>query len=614
MVRDGNLTDGDLAYFRARAKNVGLVITGAAVVSPNSALRNRNLLEAWEEGNRDMLLRRCDDVHAHGSKIVGQILHLGREMIGGESDFAPVAPSAMRSARDLYPPHALDEAEIQSIIEDFTRSAENFLAAGYDGIELHAAHGYLLAQFLSPATNDRSDRWGGSPERRRRMLIEVVDRMRARSGADFILGVRLSADEEIPNGLGIRDAVEIGYALADTGAVDYLNITIGTRGAYVKDANVPEAIAAEAGATIRREVGLPVVLAQKILTPERGESLLAEGAADVIGMARSFIADAEFATKAASGRSSRIRPCVGLNQDCRSFAPHLHCAVNVEAGRETQPDFGPLQQAVSPRRIAVIGGGPAGMEAARVAALRGHRVTLFEAASNLGGQFLLAASLPHRGQLFSIIEHLAGELRHERVRVELGTRVDGVEEIATQFDTAIVATGAVPVELTNAPEGPTPVVSWWDILTHGAPAPFGGATATFIDDGSGFWTSYGVAEMLAEAGWRVVFTTPSASVGVGIPHESIGPLLVRLGQAGTSYRVLTGAQIIGDGRVTLTNLTSGEDEMHTCDLVVMQTGRRTSLPRRSSGEAFELRHVGDCVTPRRISHAMFEAQRAARAI
>ena len=615
MVRDGNLTEDDLAYFAARAhETLGLVITGASVVSPSSTLRQRMLFEAWQESNREMMRRRCDIIHARGGKIVGQILHLGRELTGGKSDFAPVSASSQRSPRDPYPPHALEEREIETIIDDFARSAENLLAAGYDGIELHAAHGYLIAQFLSPATNRRSDRWGGSPEARNHFLMEIVARIRERCGDGFVLGVRLSADEEIPNGLGVRDTVSIGQALAGTAAVDYLNITLGTRGAYVKDAAAPEAAAAKAGGILRREVGLPVVLAQKILSPEQAESLLAGGAADVIGMARAFIADADFAAKAAAGRSDRIRPCVGLNQDCRAFSPHLHCAVNPEAGRERRSDFGPIRKAASKRRVAVIGGGPAGLEAARVARLRGHDVTLFEASNGLGGQFLLAASLPHRGQLRRIVDHLAGELRHERVLVELGARIEALGDLSGRFDAAIVATGAAPGELADDARGPA-VLSWWDVLTAGAPAAAGARRAVFADDGTGFWMSYGVAEMLADAGWRVVFATPSAAIAAGIPHESIEPLLVRLGRAAMSYRVLTATEVTGDGCVTFTNLTSGEDEELACDLVVMQTGRRVvTLPRAGSPGGLEVHHVGDCVTPRRIGHAMFEAQRAARAV
>ena len=615
MVMDGNITEEDIEYYDVRSENVGLVITGGTIVHPSTGLRHRVLLEGWRESNQEMMKRRCDAVHARGARIIGQILHLGRELIGGESDYAPSAPSAIRSPRDPYPPHELDEMQIAAIIGAFTDTAANLLAAGYDGIELHAAHGYLLAQFLSPATNARTDRWGGSIENRFRFVREVVESMRARCGTEFALGVRLSGDEEIAGGLGLRDTVGIGQSLCQLGQVDYLNITMGTRGAYVKDATAPEATAAAIGRTIRSETGLPVVLSQKILGPELAESLLQQGAADIVGMARAFIADPKWAPKAAEGRASRIRPCVGLNQDCRYHAPHLHCAVNAEAGRETQSGFGPIGPAPQNRKIAVVGGGPGGMETARVAALRGHSVTLFEATESLGGQFLLAASLPHRQQLTRIVDHLASEIRHANVTLQLGVRIDEVAELTDRFEAVVLATGAGPCDSPPAESTNLPTLSWWEVLTQGAPPAIGTGRSVFLDDGSGFWFSYGVAEILAQAGWQVTFVTPSPSIGVGIPHESISPLFVRLGRSGTVYRVLADVTGVTEGAVILTNLASGADEVVECDLLVRQTGRRAvTLDATSLPKDFLFFSVGDCITPRRISHAILEGYKAARAL
>jgi 2,4-dienoyl-CoA reductase (NADPH2) len=613
MVRDGNLTDDDIAYYAARAgAGIGLVIAGAAIASPTTSLRVRNLFEAWEERNIDMLGRRARAVTANGARMLVQLVHLGREFTGSDSEFPPVAPSPQRSPRDPYPPHELSEPEISAIITDFARSAANIVASGCDGVELHAAHGYLFAQFLSPAVNRREDRWGGSPEKRMRFLLATIAAIRERAGSGFVLGVRLSADEETPDGLGVRDTVAIGQALAATGAVDYLNITIGLRGAYVKDATWPEAPAAGAASIVKRECGLPVILGQKIISPEKAEQLLTEEAADFIGAARAFIADPAFAEKARRGHASRIRPCIGLNQDCRAFVPHLHCAVTPETGRETRPDFAPLVAARERRRVAVVGGGPAGMEAARVAASRGHEVTLFEADAGLGGQFLLAASLPGRGQLRRIVDHLAGELRHEGVRVELGAPVATGTRLSG-FDAAIFATGAAACPLPAEPPGPG-TCSWFDVLTDNVPAPTGGGRAVFADDGGGFWFTYGVAEKLALAGWHVTIATPSAMLAANIPHESVGPLLARLGRHRVAYRVLCVAERSGSQEALLTNLGSGEDETLPCDLFVVQTGRRANPTPAGTSPELPVTLVGDCLTPRRISHAIFEGNRAGRAI
>jgi Pyridine nucleotide-disulphide oxidoreductase/NADH:flavin oxidoreductase / NADH oxidase family len=446
-----------------------------------------------------------------------------------------------------------------------------------------------------------------------RLLADTIESIRETCGSAFIIGVRLSADEETADGLGVRDSVAIAQALARQAETDYLNITVGLRGSYVKDITAPEAPAARAAAIIGRESGLPVILGQKIQTPELAERLLVDGAADLIGMARAFIADPQFAVKAQAGQSARIRPCVGLNQDCRSFTPHLYCAVNPETGRELREDFGPLQRVDRPRRVAVIGGGPGGMEAARIAALRGHAVTLFEASDALGGQFLLAASLPHRGGLLRIIDHLIGELRDATVRIELGTPVLAIKELDGLFDAAVIATGATPVPLSPLVDS-VPIMSWADVIRDGAPPVTGQGHAVFIDDGLGFWFSYGVAEMLTVAGWRVTFLTSSALIGANLPSESVSPLLARLGAAGTTFRVLSGVEARGQGGVQAINLTSGQEEWVECDLAVFQTGRKVNASPMAQSGATPLYRIGDCVTPRRITHALYEAQRAARTI
>jgi len=614
MVRDGGITDEDIAYYEARARSgPGLMITGAAIVHPSSAVRTRKLVEPYNEAILDGLRKRVDVVHAHGVKVVGQIVHLGREMIGSEFDCAPLAPSAIRSPRDPFPPHALAVDEIAVIVEAFGVSAANLKRTGHDGVEIHGAHGYLVGQFLSPATNHRDDAYGGTPEKRLRFLREVIESIRRHCGEDFLLGLRLSADEEIADGLEIPDTVQISKALAKDALVDYLSITLGTRGMYVKDVTAPEATAARAAGIIRKACELPIIVGQRINSPEVAERILAAGQADLVGMARAYIADAEWAAKVARGEIARIRPCLGLNQDCRAFSPHLHCAVNPTAGRETVPEFMDHGPAARPRRVAVIGGGPAGLETARIAALRGHAVTVFEASDGLGGQFLYAASLPHRSELRRLIDHLQGELRELSVKVELNTRINGIDDLGGSFDVAVVATGAAanPLDADLAAEQ---VMTWFDIIENGPPPPRGSGRAVMVDDGSAFWWTYGVAEALMEAGWRVLIATPSTAIAGAIPTESVGPLLARLGGGGTEYRVLTALEGVTATGVTLMNSTSGQVDDVDCDLVVVQTGRssRAGLAEALRQAGIEAHAIGDCVTPRRVSHALFEGQRLGR--
>jgi 2,4-dienoyl-CoA reductase (NADPH2) len=613
MVKDGNITEDDIAYYEARARTKpAMIVTGAIIVHRSSALKSHALVEAYEPRVLEMLQRRADVIHGHGVTLIGQIVHLGREMIGGETECPPGAPSPIRSPRDPFPPHELTGDEIATLVRAFGETALNLKLSGHDGVEIHGAHGYLVAQFLSPATNQRGDAYGGTPDKRMRFLLEVIEAIRTRCGDDFILGLRLSGDEEIADGLGIQDTARIANTLARSASVDYLSITLGTRGFYVKDITTPEAPAARASHIIREASGLPVIVGQRITTPETAERLLANGDADLVGMARAFIADPDWLLKAAQGRADRIRPCIGLNQDCRSFSPHLHCAVNPAAGREQLREFGGILPTANPRRIAVIGGGPAGVEAARVSALRGHRVSLFEATHSLGGQFLYASSLPHRQGLRHFIDHQRGELRHLRVVVELGTCIDDAATLQGTFDVAILATGAkanpLPAELAGER-----VMSWFDVLNAGAPSVRDNAHAIVVDDGSAFWWTYGVAEALTGAGWQVTIVTPSAAVAAAIPQESIGPLLARLGRAGTRYRVLTTLYEVSGAGAHLVDVTNGEEEVVNCGLVVVQTGRSpvNSLQRKLQLANMEHYSIGDCITPRRMSHAVFEAHRLA---
>jgi 2,4-dienoyl-CoA reductase (NADPH2) len=613
MLRDSSATIDDDAYFEARARGgVGLIVAGGMLVHAGTVRRARKNIEAFDEHFIDDMARKPAIVHPHGARIVGQLLHLGREMIGEEFELHPSAPSALRSPRDPYPPHELETHEIEEIVRSFALTAANLKRANFDGVEIHGAHGYLVSQFLSPETNRRTDRYGGDETRRFRFLAEIIEAIRTECGDSFALGLRLTADEELAEGLDIPASVRIARSVDRLRMVDYLSVTIGVRGGYVKDITWPEASAARAARIIRESCAIPVILGQRITRPELAESLIEDGTADLIGMARALIADPDWPRKALEGRSAEIRPCIGLLQDCRSHAPHLHCAANPRTGREARVEFSVRPFRSRARRFAVIGGGPAGMETARTLAERGDSAVLFEAGDGLGGQFLYAASLPKRAGLTALLDHLRGEIRRLGVRVELGARVESMADLPGSWDAAIVATGARarPVQPALATAGAR---TWFELLERGVPAPFGQGRAVFVDDGGGFWWSYGVAELLAEAGWQLTFVTPGAAIGAQIPHESVSGLLARLGRNGTRFRVLTALSEALPGEVTLSEVVSGAEEVLPCDLLVVQTGRGADC-----GPLLELRNgpvpvhtVGDCIAPRRLSHALYEAQRLA---
>jgi len=610
MVRDGVPTADDLEHFTRLARGgVGLIISGGTSVHPTSSLRSRKLVEAYNDEVLPALERRARVVHDEGATLFGQILHLGRELIGGDSDYAPSGPSTIKSPRDPFPPHELAVDEIEEIVAAFAHSAANLESAGYDGVEIQAAHGYLVAQFLSPATNQRSDAYGGSFDGRFRFLRLVVDAVRERCSPEFALGVRFSAEEEIPGGLTVDDTCRIAEELARVGGIDYLNVTHGTRGLYVKDMSSPDGVAVASAAKVKRASGLTTLVGQRIRGPHLAEDILRTAAADLVGMARGLIADPDLPRKAAEGRTAEIRTCIGVNQDCRDHDPHLHCAINAEVGRSRPTTVG--VRVDRPKSVYVIGGGPGGLEAARVAANRGHRVTVFERERLLGGQLRVAAAAPHRGTLIDIVDYLGRELKRLRVDVNLGAEITLEDLLAMpgEADTVILATGSAVVRQPIGGDQFAATVD--DVLLGRVDLPVGGE-AVVVDDGDGFWPAYNAAEKLALAGLRVTVVTPAMAAAARLPHESIGPLLRRLGESGVRLLPHHALVSASAGQVVVAALVGGEQSHLRADVLVWHAGRRVedSLYREGRERVdLPLIPLGDCITPRQLGHAIADGYR-----
>ena len=521
-----------------------------------------------------------------------------------------MAPSPIKTARDAYPPHELTLAEIDDIIEGWRVSTENLAKAGLDGVEIHAAHGYLVGQFMSPLTNRRTDRFGGSFENRMRFLHLVIDAMRSVSPTGFVLGIRLSGEEEIPGGMGIEDCVRISEDLAALGVVDYFSITHGTRGSYVKDSTGPDAVAVPSASRVRAATGVPTLVGQRIRDVGTAEHAIKAGHADLVGMARALIADPDLPVKSQAGRLEEIRGCLGINQDCRAFDPHLHCAVNAEVGRVRPASVG--VQVARAKEIYVIGGGPAGLEAARVSAERGHRVTLFERDTALGGAVRVAAASPHRATLIDIVDYLDRETRRLKVDINLGAQIapDDLEEIRGFADHVVLATGSRAAKL---PPGPRSrgAVSVDDVLTCHLPRTEPGSAVVY-DEGDGFWPAYSAAEALAQRGWEVTLVTALTALAGRVPHESVGPLLGRLGEAGVTMRVATRLVVPEDRTepLVLRPVFGGGDLRVEPELLVWHQPR-TGVDEltRSTPAGDTVTAIGDCVTPRRIGHAIAEGYR-----
>jgi 2,4-dienoyl-CoA reductase (NADPH2) len=612
LVENGKVTGRDVVFQEERARaGVGLIVTGAAVVHPTSRFPVRIIVEAWDEDGIDALRARVEAVQRHGARIFGQLVHLGRESPGGLTDTVPMAPSAIASPRDPNPPHEMTVAEVRLMVEAFGRSAANFQAAGYDGIEISAGHGYLVAQFLSAASNRRTDAYrGDSLEGRTRLLREIVEDIRLRCGPAYPVGIRLSAEEETPDGLTIDDTREIVLALQDSAPVDYISLTAGMRGAYVKDTAYAEGFTLGWAALVKQEVDVPVMAAGRIRRPELAERALATGQADFVAIGRGVIADGEWVTKAREGRAAEIRPCIGIVQDCRAAHGQLGCAVNARAGREA--DWGAPRRAAQPKRVVVAGAGPAGLEAARVAAESGHDVVLYEQADVAGGQLRIAAAGPTRAELLDFVVYAERELARLGVEVRLETAATRDAVLADAPDLVVAATGATPLPPEFAFDSRANVVTVWDLL--GGKVQEIPARAAVLDDGSGFWHGISAAEYLAERGAAVELLTPARGVGLAIPHESIAGVLARLGRSGVRFRSLVSVSAVNGTTVFLVDAVTGEATETEAELLVVrsQLHANDDLLRQLDGEVPAVVAVGDCSSARRLSHAVLDANLALR--
>jgi 2,4-dienoyl-CoA reductase (NADPH2) len=607
----GRVTEREVDFQEERARNgVGLIVTGAAMVHPTSRFPARILVEAWDEDGVEALRARCEAVQRHGARIFGQLAHLGRESPGGQTDFAPMGPSPVPHERDPGVPHEMSRADICMIVDAFGRSAVNFRAAGFDGIEIHGAHGYLVAQFLSPAANRRTDAYGGSFENRTRLLVEIVDEIRSRCGGDYPLGVRLTGDDYLDGGLTLDDTRRVALHLQESAPVDYVSLTTGLRSYYVKDTTFAEGFALELARSLKRDLQVPLIVAGRIRHPATAERALADGATDFVGIARAQLADPEWVAKARDGRADQIRPCVGIVQDCRRN-DGIACTIHARTGREAE--WGAPRRAPASRRVVVVGGGPGGLEAARVAAECGHAVVLHEKLDELGGQLRVAAAGPTRGELLDFVSYLDRELRRLGVEIRLASEATAENVVADAPDLVVCAGGATPEAPAFPVTGGGRVVTVWDLLSGSlAEVP---ARALVVDDGSGFWHSISAAEYLAERGARVELVTPSPGVALAIPHESARNVAQRLGAHGVRTRVLVRVVAVDGERVTLTEGFGAEPADTEADVVVVRTAllANDGLARALEGAVTAVTTIGDATAPRRLNHAVLDANLAIRA-
>ena len=429
------------AYFAERARGgVGLMVTGG--IGPNvegGVYSGAAKLSTPEEAEKHRIV--TEAVHQAGGKICLQILHAGRYAYSPKQ----VAPSAIQAPINPFKPKELDEEGIEKQIADFVNCSQLAQSAGYDGVEIMGSEGYFINQFLAAHTNQRTDRWGGSYENRMRLAVEIVRRVREAVGPNFIIIFRLSMLDLVEGGSNWEEIVQLAQAIEKAGAT-IINTGIGWHEARIPTiaTKVPRAAFSKVTAKLRGAVKIPLITTNRINTPEVAEQVLAEGDADMVSMARPFLADPEFVNKAAAGRGDEINTCIGCNQACldHTFGGKLTtCLVNPRACHETELNYIPVTQA---KRVAVVGAGPAGLAAATVAAERGHQVVLFDAASETGGQFNVAKRVPGKEEFYETLRYFGRKLQTTGVELCLNTRVDAAQLAAGGYDEIILATGIVP--------------------------------------------------------------------------------------------------------------------------------------------------------------------------
>lgn len=612
-LADGSPNDRLIAYHEARAKGgAGLIISEIAGVHETAAFSNELLMAT----TRDCIVpyrRLVETCRRHGAKVFAQLFHPGREIMSSADGLMAVAyaPSEVPNERFHIMPRTLSEALIAEIVAGYGRAAGHLREAGLDGLEIVASHGYLPAQFLNPRVNLRSDAYGGDFEKRLGFLREVIEAVRG-AAPDLALGLRISGDEMEPNGLGAAEVVEVCAALDADGRLDYFNVTAGSSASLGGSVHItpPMGLAAgyvvPYGSAVRERVSRPVIVTGRINQPQVAEQVLASGQADLCGMTRALICDPEMPNKTMAGRLDDIRACIGCNQSCIGRAHKgfgISCLQHPETGREL--DFGTRPTAGRRKRVLVVGGGPAGMKAAAVAAERGHRVSLYEAAPRLGGQVLLAQRLPGREEFGGLATNLEREMALAGVEVATKAEVTAALVRHAAPDALVLATGARPFvpEIPGSEEAQ--VFTAWDLI-DGRANPGG---SVVIADWRCDWIGLGLSEMLAASGCRVRLCVNGQMAGETLQLYTRNHYLARLHRLGVEIR--THLRLYGvdaEAAYFQDTLTDEAVVLEDCDTLALALGHgaRRELEAALSDFAGELYTIGDCLAPRSAEEAVFE--------
>ena len=622
MAEDGKPGSRLRAYHEGKARGgcALTIIGGSSSVHPSSPASAWNMPANHDDSIIPFYRAMAEAIHRHGCLVFSQLTHMGRRaQSDNESWHVLLAPSQIPERVHREIPHELEPEQIAMLVRAFGDAVRRCREGGLDGVELSFAHNHLVDQFWSPIFNRRTDEYGGSLENRLRFGFEVLREIRRQVGKDYVVGARISGDEFTDGGLTAEDMAEIAHRLAAAGLVDFLSIiggaahTFALQAGAVPNMSLPNAVYVPLAAAIKAAVPeIPIFHATRIVDPVHADQILADGSVDVVGMTRALIADPDMPKKAREGRLDEIRQCVGANEGCidRIYqGKPVTCIQNPGAGREAE--LGAIEPSAARKRVVVVGGGVGGLETARVAALRGHGVVLFEKERELGGQVLVAARTPTRGDYAGIVRFLVRQVERLGVLCRLSMEA-GVESVLAEApDAVVIATGSHPhVPALPGLDGKH-VVSDRDVLLDRVEV---GERVVVIDD---VHTQQGLstADHLLERGRKVEVVSRLFYPGQDVGITSIVPLYTRLFAKGVVFTPHTDLVAVEGSTVVVANVYTGEERrIEGVDTVVLSTGARSTdtLYRTLRGRVPELHAVGDCVAPRGVHHALLEGTRVAR--
>ena len=620
----------DRDYLANKARGgVGLIIVGNRLVHPTSTQSAPRFPWGFLPELIPSQRRVTDAVHQEGAAIIAQVNHFG---VNGSSDAVDDlrvlwGPSAVASPANGELPKVMEAEDIAELVDWWARTVEYMREAGFDGVEIHMGHSYLLHQFLSPIWNKRTDEYGGSLENRLRLANEIVSEVRRRVGRDYVVGIRVAVSDYMDGGLDVDDVARAARMLEESGPIDYVNVTAGGyHNLYWAPApsDIPDGWLLDSVSTVKSVVDeVPVFAVGGFKDAAVADDVIASGKADMVAMTRAQIADPEFAAKVLDGREDEVYHCIRCNQACigRLFkGTPAGCTINPAAGREGK--FGALIPAESPASWLVVGGGPAGMKAAETLAKRGHHVTLLEREERLGGQVNLILATPGRETFRWITTDLEIQMRKHGVEIRLAEEATAERVMELAPDGVVLAAGATPSRSGFSTFAPLVdrlpgvdqdnVVTAWEVLLDARE--IGERVVVLEDDGTRY--AAGVAEVLLDRGKQVELVTPWTSLfPFTLPTLEHPIIYNRLFEKGLQYHVNSWATELSGSALTMINLYTGaETPLEGVDTLVLVTCREASedLYFALKGQVENLHRIGDCVAPRRLDHAIYEGYLAGR--